>query len=264
MNRLLGIFRSPVALGGLIAAGIVFAVAAAAIVTGGFTQAQESTATPSAGPAAATATPGSSDGAGGPVTAKGELREGFLDGLATELGITRDQLDQAIRNASLDIVDAAVADGRITEEEAAHIRDAIESGKFPFFGGPRFHHRGFFLGRGTVNDIAGFLGVDRQVIVDGLQNDQSLAQIAEANGKSRDELKSFLLSNITQKVNQALADGALTQDRADEILQNAPARIDQLIDHVGLPGPGLKGGPRDGLAPQGLPDLPLADPLAGL
>ena len=253
MKRFLSIFRSPVAIGGLIAAGIVFSVAAAAVVTGGFSQAQESTATP----AAATAAPGT----GGPVTAKGELREGFLDGLAAELGITRDQLDEAIRNTSLDMVDAAVADGRITEEEAARVRDAIENGKSPFFSGPRFHHRGFFLGA-TLEDIAGFLGVDRQVIVDGLQNDQSLAQIAEANGSSREELRAYLLSQLEERVNNAVANDKIDQDRANEILQNAPDRIDQLIDRVGRPEHPFKGGP-GGFPHEGLPGDMMADPLAG-
>jgi hypothetical protein len=40
---------------------------------------------------------------------------------------------------------------------------------------------------------------------------------------------------VQDKVNQAVENGQITQERADEILANAPDRIDQLIDREGLP-----------------------------
>lgn len=255
MSWFKSIFRSPVALGGLIAAGIVFAVAAAAIVTGGFTQAQETPAatdTP-----AANATPAATDA---PAAAKSELRNDFLDRLAAQLDVSRDALDQAIEDVGLDMVDQAVADGRITEDEATRIRKAIENGKLPFFGPPGFHH-GPHRGAHVVGEVADFLAIEPQVVRDGLENGQSLAQIAAANGKTRDELKAFLLSETEAYVTQMVENGRITQERADEILANAPARVDELIDREGLP---LRPFRDDGPAPEGLPGGALLDPLGPL
>jgi hypothetical protein len=264
MNQLKSIFRSPVALGGLIAAAIVFSVAAAAIVTGGFSSAQE---TPEAtDEPAATDTPNTDDSTDEPSTDKSELRGEFLDRLATELGVSREQLDQALENVSLDLVDEAVADGRITESEAERIREAIENGKIPFFGVGPFHHR-FHFPLVQLDEIAEFLGIEPADIRSGLEEGQSLAQIAEANGKSRDELKAFLVNEVNEYVDQALENDRITEERAAEIRENAAARIDELIDHEGLPlrGPRWRFG-KDGSdlpLPEGMLDegLELVGPL---
>lgn len=184
-------------------------------------------------------------------TEKDTLRDQFLDDLAGNLGVSRAGLDTALSQTALDMVDKALADGKITDAEAQRIRERINSGDFPLFGG--FGHRGrghmgFGGGMGfgmigcgaKLEAVAVFLGVDASVVRDGLMNDQSLAQIAEANGKSRDELKSFLIDNVTTKLNQAVADQDITQKRADEALQNFKDHVDDLIDHKGAP---FRGGP---------------------
>lgn len=197
------------------------------------TPSEETTATPAADEEEGEATPED----------KETLRDRFLDELAERLGVSREQLDQALSDAALALVDQAVADGIITEEEAERIRERIEAGEFPFFG---FGHRGFdghggFHGLpfrcpgAKIDEIAEFLGVEPEVVRDGLQDGQSLGQIAEANGKSRDELRAFLLSQIEERLSQAVEDGDLTQERADELRERAAERIDDLIDREGLP-----------------------------
>ena len=104
------------------------------------------------------------------------------------------------------------------------------------------------LGRGGANltDIATFLGVDASVIRDGLMNNQSLAQIATAHGKTRDALKSLLTSNVTDKLNQAVKNQDITQKRAGQALQNFKDNVDNLIDHQGAPFRGRGGFGHDG------------------
>jgi hypothetical protein len=191
---------------------------------------------------------GDADGTEGE-TDKTALKDNYLDTLAENLGVSREQLDSALQQTALDLLDQAVADGRITEDEAAEIRERIESGEslFPFFPGPGHHigkfGHGFVVGAG-LEEVADFLGVDREVVVEGLQNDQSLAQIAEANGSSRDALVAFLLEQTTERINQAVANERITQERADEILANAEEHINDLVDHQGLPDrPGRHFGP---------------------
>ncbi|MEX1254952.1 MAG: hypothetical protein WEE64_11500 [Dehalococcoidia bacterium] len=182
-------------------------------------------------------------------TDKTELKDNYLDSLAGNLGVSREELDAALQQTGLDLLDQAVADGRITEDEAANIRERIESGEglFPFFpghhGGPGGFRHGFMVGA-NLEEIAEFLGVDRQVVIDGLQNEQSLAQIAEANGSSRDALVAFLLEQATERANEAVANERITQAQADEMLANAGERINDLVDREGLPDhPGRHFGP---------------------
>lgn len=228
-------------------AGLVLVGAAIGIVA-----AQDSTETP-----AATDTPDATPSD----EPKDALRDNYLSTLAENLGISQDELEAALKQTALDMIDQAVANGYLTEDQAAAIRDRIESGAGPFSGGMPFFsgfgrgfHHGFGHGFGAgakLDEIAGFLGVDVADITGALQDNQSLAQIAEANGKTAGELASFLLDQVTQKMNDAVANGEMTQERADEILANAPDKIDELINREGFPGPHRGGPGRFPFAPDG-------------
>ena len=222
----------------------------------GIVAAQDSGETPSATDTPA-ATPSDEDSDATPSDApKDALHDDYLSTLAENLGISQDELEAALKQTALDMVDQAVANGNLTEEQAAEIRDRIESGEAPpfFFGFGRGFHHGFEHGVGAgakLDEIAGFLGVEVADITSALQDNQSLAQIAEANGKTAGELAAFLLEQVTQKVNDAVANGDMTQERADEILANAPDKIDELINREGLPGPHRGGPGRFPFAPDG-------------
>src|SRR5512145_2107703 len=60
----------------------------------------------------------------------------FFDAVAKHLGISSDELEDATRAAAIDQVDAALQEGKITEEQAEELKSRIESGEFPPFFGP--------------------------------------------------------------------------------------------------------------------------------
>jgi len=223
----------------------------AAMVTS-MVAAQTAGSTPSATDDQATSTPKADSGdSNNNTTDKETRRDGYLDALAANLGISRDSLDQALTDTALEMVDQALADGSITQEEADNIKERINSGDFAPFGPGFGHgskkgfHRGFDVGV-KLEDLATFLGVDVSVIHEGLVNEQSLAEIAEANGKSRDELKTHITSNVEEKLAELVADGSITQEQADEKLQNFTDQLDEMIDRTGpifRGGPGHHGGP---------------------
>ena len=78
-------------------------------------------------------------GAGGAAVAQTQTddraaeRQAFLDDVAERLGVTSDELEKAFKDARLARIDAALADGKITQEEADRMKQGIESGKGPFF-----------------------------------------------------------------------------------------------------------------------------------
>src|SRR5262245_31292269 len=66
--------------------------------------------------------------------------QAFLQDVAKRLGVTEDQLTDALKGAAVDQVDAAVAAGRITQAQADAIKARIQSGAgVPFFGGRPGH-----------------------------------------------------------------------------------------------------------------------------
>ncbi|MEX2160236.1 MAG: hypothetical protein WEB04_12620 [Dehalococcoidia bacterium] len=197
-------------------------------------------------PPSATAAPSTGDATTEDVDSDREgLRDEYLAQLAENLGVSQADLEAALTQTALDMVDKAVADGKLTEEEATQIREKINSGEAPLFPGfGHGFHRGFHDGFGAgakLEEIAAFLGIDVSDVMTGLKDEQSLAQIAEANGKSADELAAFLLESMQARLAEAVANGDITQERADEIIANGQDRIDELINRTGFPGP--RGGP---------------------
>lgn len=171
----------------------------------------------------------------------------YLARLADNLGISQDELEAAIKATNLEVVDKLVADGVIDEERAADIRERIDSGEGPGFFGPGFFgpggpHPGFAHGV-ALDQLADFLGMTEDEFMQAKQDGQTLAEIAEARGVSVDDLTAFLLAQIEEQVSDAVANGRIDQAQADEILADAPGRIDDLINSEGPPFPGRHFGP---------------------
>jgi hypothetical protein len=163
-------------------------------------------------------------------------------------------------------IDAAVASGDLTQEEADRLKERLEAlpegalgppfghfkrgvpmGPGEFKRGPgRGMHFGFgFALPGELDELAGFLGITPEQLREELGADgATLATVAEAHGKSRDDLKAFLLEAANERLANAVSEGDLTQERADEIRTRLEEHLDDVIDH-GFPGFGGRGdGPR--------------------
>ena len=159
----------------------------------------------------------------------------FVARLAENLGITQDELEAAIDQTQLEIVDEKVADGTITDEQAANARERIESGD-SFFGafGQRGHKMqmrggGFHVGP----NIAEFIGITPEELHEAIQGGQSVVQVAAANGISEEALTDFLLGEIETKLAEAVESGRITQAEADEKLAGAADKIAECINREG-------------------------------
>lgn len=198
----------------------------------------------------------------------------FLDRVAQKLGVDTPRLEQAITDARNEEIDERVAAGDLTQEQADRLKeklDAVGSEEGLGFrlglrGGGEFAFRfaevgpGFAICAGLdLDSLAEFLGSTPQELREELAADgATLATVAEAHGKSRDELKAFIEGEAKTELDEAVAAGDLTQERADEILANLRERIDAMIDGefppFGKPRGFFRGGPgRFG-------DVPFEDP----
>ena len=175
----------------------------------------------------------------------------LLDRVAQKLGIDTPRLEQAIEDARSEQIDEAVQNGDLTPEEGERLKERLDElpANAPFlgvrhgpgfdgpgglgfafgFGGPGLHFG--FGGLELRGDIAGFLGITEEQLEDELQADgATLATVAEAHGKTRDELKAFIESEVRERLGQAVADGDLTQEQADDIGERLSEHLDDLID----------------------------------
>ncbi len=150
----------------------------------------------------------------------------FLAKVADKLGISEEELETAIDEARTETIDEAVAEGRLTEEQAERAR---ESG-FPL----RRRFRGAGEHKGYVIEAAAqVLSMSQEELKDELKDGNSLAEIVEAQGMTVDDFKAELLIQLQALLDSDEADGTLTQEQADRIFGCAEEKIDSILSGEG-------------------------------
>jgi len=100
------------------------------------------------------------------------------------------------------------------------------------------------LGQGLKNLLEG-AGLTREEIKDGATAGLTLGEIIDQSGDiSQAEAKANALTALETALAEAVANGRITQEKADEIFAAAPARIDQALATV--PGSNLGDRPNKG------------------
>lgn len=186
-----------------------------------------------------------------PVPGAGTTGSTFLSRVAQKLGIDSGKLQDAVTTTRTEDIDARVAAGTLTQAQADLIKQRIANEPadgFGFPGGPGDHgpgrHRG---GPADPAKLAEFLGITADQLrseIDG--SGATLASVAQAHGKSRDDLKAFLTSESKTHLDQEVAQGELTQVQADARLADMTSNLDKLIDGTGRHGPDDGHGGHDG------------------
>lgn len=152
---------------------------------------------------------------------------GLLDRVAAKLGVEPDALRGAVKDARLERVDQALADGRITEEQAAKARERIEQGKRAR---PAAHQRILRRVRqAIVESSATALGMTPEELRAELKAGSSLADVAESRDVSIDDVKAQIVRDAETKLDQLVADGRLDQERADAALAKLTERLDTIV-----------------------------------
>jgi hypothetical protein len=148
--------------------------------------------------------------------------------IAERRGVTVDQLEANVKARLLARIDAAEHAGRISSERAATLRERVSEGSLC---GAAGRARAAFAAHGLLRAAAGFLGLDRAELRAQLPG-TSLAALAEKQGKSVSALEAAMVAPAKQRLAQAVADGKLTQARADAVLERLEDAADRLAKHV--------------------------------
>jgi hypothetical protein len=178
-------------------------------------------------------------------------RQAFLGDVAKRLNVTPQQLNNAIKGAFEDRLDAAVKAGRLTQKQADEIKKKVEQGGVPPVLGPGFGAgaaRGHFFFRGGPGTVRGpihngidaaakYLGLTDKQLLQQLSSGKSLADIAGDKKKSVDGLKSAIRDSVKSDLDQAVKDKKLTQSQQDNILGRLDKKLDALVNNKGIPGP---------------------------
>jgi hypothetical protein len=152
----------------------------------------------------------------------------YVNALAAKLGKTPAEVESALKGVQHDRVGEALRAGKITQQQADQMNQKIDQGTALPIGHYAQHGR-----HGEWMALAQFLGVTPQDLATELRSGKSLAQVAADHGKSRDDLKMFLTNHAKAELDQAVKDGKLTQDQANQHLQAMNSGLDAAIDRTG-------------------------------
>jgi polyhydroxyalkanoate synthesis regulator phasin len=190
----------------------------------------------------------------------------FREAVAKALGVTVDEYDAAVKQAHEQVINEAVTEGKLTEEQAEWMRERMEQapGTWSWGKGSRGwrgpgawgHEEGFraprggFMGRGVASPIsvaAEELGMTASDLVTELRAGKSIADVAQEKGVDVQKITDAYLAQLGEQLSQAVEAGRLTQEQADSMLEQAKERVPEMLN-------GTWEGRGPGRFPGGFPD----------
>jgi polyhydroxyalkanoate synthesis regulator phasin len=159
-----------------------------------------------------------------------------------------------------DALDGLVDDGTITQDQADAVEAALDEarpGRGPGHGHGHGHGRrdGSHHGAGLAA-VAEALDLSADELHRALRDGSTLAELAEERGVESDALVGTIVDARRRHLDEAVAAGRLTQERADELLAGAEERAQAVVDGEV---PALRHGPRGGGRGNGPGPLPGQD-----
>jgi uncharacterized protein YidB (DUF937 family) len=160
-----------------------------------------------------------------------------IDDAASQLGVEPSELSDALKQALKNRIDEAVADGRLTDEQADELKALVDVDEYPLLGGVGMFGRGGHGGPGfgrfghfeLLETAASYLGLTEAELREALE-DQTLAEIAEEQGKSALGLVQQLVATQTKRIDEAVADGRMTEEQATELKAGLNERMQELVN----------------------------------
>ena len=142
------------------------------------------------------------------------------------------------------LVDEAVEAGRLSEEEGEELKERLRAGDLPSFlprPGKAFRiDPGLFApGRfglfffGDVVDLetaAEYIGLSETALRDELEDGRSLADLARERDKSVDGLVEELAEDAEQRIDEAVDDGRLSEERAARLKDDLEERVRDRVE----------------------------------
>ena len=163
------------------------------------------------------------------------VTETITDETTSDDATTRREPGVRLREQLQELVD----DGTLTSEQADAVATFLVEnrpergfpGGFPGFpGGPGGHGRGHFAVGLASGEIAELFGLERDELRDLLRDGQSLADIATDQGIDVQTVIDTFVNATKEHLDEAVANGRLTQEQADSKLADLTERITEMVN----------------------------------
>ncbi len=145
-------------------------------------------------------------------------------------------------------LDGLVDDGTITQAQADAVAEALQEARpeHPDFG-PRGPGGWFAVGVAVLDEAADAIGIEEDELLAALRDGQTMAEVAESNGVDPQTVIDALVTATQERLDDAVADGHIEQEDADERLADASERITEFVNEGAdlgerFPRPGRDGG----------------------
>lgn len=174
----------------------------------------------------------------------------FWTTLASKLNVSVDTLKAAFRDAAKAAVAQSLKDGKLKQGQADKLNQRIDTMPLDQPPVPFLPHRKDPAPKGRLaleasklmlNAAANVLGIGPDDLMKELRDGMTLAQIAQQKGVDPDKLKKAMLDTVNARIDQAVKNGKLSQDQANELKARIAERLD-LTKRFPLPGPKLPQG----------------------
>ena len=172
-----------------------------------------------------------------------QFRDKLHEAIAGILGITTDEYDSAVDSAREQVLDEAVTEGWMTQDQADRMRERADEGWGDGFGEgmvPGGHgrrggmdgmSRDFDGTQSTLLTIAAEqLGTTVEDLVTQLQDGNTIAGLAEAQGVDTQDIADAYLENYATKLDEAVANERMTQEQADTMLEQAAESVQERME----------------------------------
>jgi polyhydroxyalkanoate synthesis regulator phasin len=158
----------------------------------------------------------------------------FWSTLASKLNVSQDALKSAVREAAKAVVAQTVKDGKLKQDAADKLNQKIDQMPldkvpFPITPAKRAAARNTAQAeslRQMLDTAANTLNISRSDLLAELRDGLTLGQIAQQKGFDPNKLKAAMLAVPYTRIDEAVKNGKLTQDKANEM----KAKLDKGID----------------------------------
>lgn len=173
-----------------------------------------------------------------------EIRDQLAEGqtladVAEGQGVSAEELTSALVDAISEHIDEAVADGRMDADEAAERKADLEDRVADLIdrvppedlgerGAGRHGRRGLVPGGTEV--LEDVLGLTAEEIRAGLAEGKTLSELAEEQGVPVDDVADALVAEATERIDQAVTDGKIDEDRAAQAKEHLEDMVDRALE----------------------------------
>jgi hypothetical protein len=170
-----------------------------------------------------------------------DFRGKVQEAIASILGISVEDYKAAIETAEDQVLEQAVADEWLTQEQADRLQERLdaapEGGRFGK-GFPRMGRMPGLRGESLVSVAAEQLHMSLDELIDELQAGKSIAEVAAEKGVDPQTIADAYLAQADEQLADAVANGDITQKQADAMLENVAEHVADQLEAAGGCGPG--------------------------